>query len=62
MQIISEESETNEKCPESEYHSLHGLETFIKRELPELPDDIYIPGKDITVWIDPLDATQEFTG
>lgn len=59
MEIVSEEDKTEEECRglvptlSLQPGPLLGLDMLINEELP---------AKDLTVWIDPLDATQEFTG
>lgn len=63
LRVVSEEEADNEKCA--------GLTAMdVSAELPSSVDvaldvleiDEWAPAKDVTVWIDPLDATQEFTG
>lgn len=58
LQIVSEEAKTEEECKgmipvlSLQPGPVLGLDMLINEELPT---------KDLTVWIDPLDATQEFT-
>ncbi|XP_033737304.1 inositol monophosphatase 3-like [Pecten maximus] len=57
IQIISEETDlkpVNFKIIEDVSKKLEEVEKIIK-------DDEMVPKKDITVWVDPLDATQEYT-
>lgn len=60
LQIISEEDGGAHKCPE---HKRFDLDSTVLHESLDkrLPDDDLIDAEDITVWIDPLDATQEYT-
>lgn len=54
INLISEEQRT--KC-DKDFH----LDTINVNDISTLQDK-YVSEKDITVWIDPLDATQEYTG
>lgn len=57
LTIISEEDSESIKCSD---RSLFDLDPTVLHAA-NLPDeDVHV--KDITVWIDPLDATQEYTG
>lgn len=60
LQIISEEDGGDHKCPE---HKSFDLDPTVLHEAMDkhLPDDELIDAEDITAWIDPLDATQEYT-
>lgn len=60
LQIISEEDGVDHKCPE---HKSFDLDPTVLHEAMDkhLPDDELIDAEDITAWIDPLDATQEYT-
>lgn len=55
LEIISEEAKT--VCDKNQYVNLSVLDSVNENELDEFIED-----KDITVWIDPLDATYEYTG
>lgn len=57
--IISEEDVHAGDCAEASHFELDP--TVIDEDV-HLPDDYLIPADDVTVWIDPLDATQEYTG
>lgn len=58
LNIISEEDNSHEICPDSK---LFDLDPTVLQEHLNIPDEI-VDINDVTVWIDPLDATQEFTG
>jgi inositol monophosphatase 3 len=57
-QIISEENIKESDCKNLSYH---GDDPDGIPNLSPLNDQL-VPAEDITVWIDPLDATKEFTG
>lgn len=57
--IISEEDVHAGDCPEPSHFELDP--TVIDEDI-HLPDDYLVSAEDVTVWIDPLDATQEYTG
>uniref|UniRef100_U5ESQ0 Putative inositol monophosphatase 3 n=1 Tax=Corethrella appendiculata TaxID=1370023 RepID=U5ESQ0_9DIPT len=57
LKIVSEEdSSNNEKCTDVKMY----LDPTVLHESAVVPDE-YVNIDDITVWIDPLDATQEYT-
>lgn len=59
LKIFSEEDGSEDsKCPE---HKPFDLDPTVLHESLRLPDDELIAAEDVTVWIDPLDATQEYT-
>ena len=57
LKIVSEEDGDKGKCPES---TLFDLDPTVLHENAIIPDEL-VNTDDLTVWIDPLDATQEFT-
>lgn len=60
LRIFSEEDGGDQKCPEHKHFDLDP--TVLHESLDRhLPDDELIDAEDVTVWIDPLDATQEYT-
>lgn len=58
LNIISEEDNSKEICPDSK---LFDLDPTVLQDNLNIPDEI-VDINDVTIWIDPLDATQEFTG
>lgn len=58
LRIISEEDASNVKCPEL---NLFDLDPTVLHDSVTVADN-NVPIDDVTVWIDPLDATQEFSG
>lgn len=57
--IISEEDMHAGKCTDPSHFELDP--TVIDEDV-HLPDDYLVSTDDVTIWIDPLDATQEYTG
>lgn len=57
LKIISEEDEGKQNCPDAK---LFDLDPTVIHENSNVPDEI-VGIEDVTVWIDPLDATQEYT-
>ncbi|XP_058467966.1 putative inositol monophosphatase 3 [Malaya genurostris] len=57
IKIISEEDGTKRNCPDAK---LFDLDPTVVQENSNIPDYI-VDINDVTVWIDPLDATQEYT-
>ncbi|XP_066991687.1 putative inositol monophosphatase 3 [Anabrus simplex] len=58
LKVISEESLAESDCPGGV--PLLEFNSGLSLEAKSLPDD-YAPAEDVTVWIDPLDATKEYT-
>lgn len=59
VRIISEEDATNKQCPDVNSFE---LDPTVLDEDVQLSDDNLVSNEDVTIWIDPLDATQEYTG
>lgn len=59
IKIISEEESQPNACDDANHFELDP--TVIAEDI-QLPDDYLVPADDVTVWIDPLDATKEYTG
>ncbi|XP_055711006.1 putative inositol monophosphatase 3 [Phlebotomus papatasi] len=57
LRIISEEDSSKMVCPDVK---LFDLDPTVLRETLTIPDET-VDIDDVTVWIDPLDATQEYT-
>lgn len=57
--IVSEEDALAKDCPDVNHFELDP--TVIDEDI-QLADDFLVHAEDVTVWIDPLDATQEYTG
>lgn len=61
LRIVSEEDQAVKKCPETDVGKKFDLNpTVLGNDLDKIPDE-YVSAEDVTVWIDPLDATKEFT-
>lgn len=58
LKVISEESVPHSKCPS---RPTFDIDSSVIHNYNDLVDVIVNPS-DVTVWIDPLDATKEFTG
>lgn len=58
LKIISEEDSESVKCSDV---PLFDLDPTVLHDSANVPDEI-VPVDDVTVWLDPLDATQEYTG
>ncbi|XP_063705790.1 putative inositol monophosphatase 3 [Culicoides brevitarsis] len=59
LKVVSEEGHAKEKCPEIEINHQFDLNPTVLGD-STIPD-ISIPADQVSVWIDPLDATKEFT-
>lgn len=59
VRIISEEDKETKDC--ASFHHFELDPTVIAEDIV-LSDDSIVPADDVTIWIDPLDATQEYTG
>lgn len=59
VKIISEEDATRKDCPDANSFE---LDPTVLDESVQDTDDRLVNVDDVTVWIDPLDATQEYTG
>lgn len=59
VKIISEEDAVNKQCPDVNSFE---LDPTVLDENVQLSDEHLVPNEDVTIWIDPLDATQEYTG
>lgn len=61
LKIISEEDSASVKCSDVPLFDLDP--TVLHAAMPDehVPDE-HVPVEDVTVWLDPLDATQEYTG
>lgn len=61
LKIISEEDSVKNECPDTSSFELDP--TVLDESTQDIIDDGQIVNvNDVTVWIDPLDATQEYTG
>lgn len=58
LRMISEEDVDSNSCPKHDKH--FDLDPSVLGDI-DIPDDIYVSLNDVAVWIDPLDATKEFT-
>lgn len=58
LTMISEEDVDSDSCPKIDKH--FDLDPSVLGSV-DVPEHIYLSPDDITVWIDPLDATKEFT-
>lgn len=59
IDIISEEDKTHGECQDTS--AFFDLDPTVIHESAVIPDEMYNI-EDISVWIDPLDATKEYTG
>ena len=60
MILIKVESEEHSKAPPKD---IVDVEKYLDNsDLQKIPNDLFVDSDDINVWIDPLDATQEYTG
>lgn len=59
VNIISEEDSLDTECPDVNHFELDP--TVIDEDI-SLSDDHIVYAEDVTIWIDPLDATKEYTG
>lgn len=62
FKIVSEEVHPIEICQKEHVFDYERIYLNSDDPLVDELSDVYVRSQDITVWIDPLDATQEFTG